>query len=131
MHLGRLADLRGKDPLDDQEDVAVETGTLMPSPHLADYAVQADPITGRQIPIDCYDIVELQSRARSDRDPELKRRGIVGAKNTAHDIAHLSPSRSTGALHGPVVAQTLIIEGTVAPTCDSRPRDGRPMAAGL
>ena len=123
LYLRRLADLSRKDPLHDEEHVAVETGTFMPGPHLAHDAVQADGLTIGQGAVDGNYIIQLQVGAGGNGNPELQRRGVVRAQNPAHDIAHSSPSHRADVSQALAIAQALITEGTVVPTGDSGAAD--------
>ena len=80
----RPADLGGQDPLLDQEHVTVQRGPLVPSPHLADHAVDLHRPAVGQHPLEGHDVVQLEEGVGADSHPELQRRGVLGPDHPAH-----------------------------------------------
>ena len=82
MNHGRLGHLTGEDAIRNEEDVGVEPGTLMAGTHLPNDPVDRDLLSGRKNPVERDNVIQLKVGARPDRDPEFKRRGVIGSEDS-------------------------------------------------
>ena len=86
LYQGCLRHLRWQDSVRNQEHVAVEAGTLVAGPNLADDSVQLQLVAVRELTVYGDDIVQLQVMSGGERYPELQWRSIIGAEHPSHAV---------------------------------------------
>ena len=82
---GGLADLGRQGAIGDEEDIALEVGSLVTGPDLGDHSVDLHRGPVGQAPLEGHHVVELHRVSGGHRHPELERGGVLDAEDATDE----------------------------------------------